>query len=130
MRSVDCSTDHRLLGSKVKRRPKGKNHPPTPQKSNLETRKINHPDITVALQNDLSKRQEQVAFTKGKTDNFWAKPTHRLRNLPKKLVNRKINNPGITVPSQTKSTEAAAFHEGQKVEKRSHRKSRETMPYM
>ena len=68
MRGAECSTDHFLLRSKVnlqvqrERRPQVKKSPKTGC-----VRKINNPDITLALQNEISKRLEQVAFTKGKT---------------------------------------------------------------
>ena len=47
-----------------------------PRARNLQkqdVRKINNAGITIALQNELSKRLEQAAFTKGKTEENWAK---------------------------------------------------------
>ena len=40
---------------------------------NLTVRKVNNPGITAALQNELSKRLEQVAFTNGEAEVNWVK---------------------------------------------------------
>ena len=39
----------------------------------MDVQKINSPGITVALQNEFSKCQEQVSLTQGKTEENWAK---------------------------------------------------------
>ncbi|KAL8581920.1 hypothetical protein ACOMHN_010294 [Nucella lapillus] len=87
MRGAECSTDHHLLRSKVnlqvrrKRRPQGKK---SPQKRDV--RKVNNPDVTAALQNELSKRLEQVDFTKGQTEENWAKLRNEVDTAAKETI--------------------------------------------
>ncbi|KAL8594075.1 hypothetical protein ACOMHN_016454 [Nucella lapillus] len=87
MRCAECSTDHHLLRSKVnlqvrrKRRPQGKK---PPQK--MDVRKVNNPDVTAALQNELSKRLEQVDFTKGQTEENWAKLRNEVNTAAKETI--------------------------------------------
>ncbi|KAL8594800.1 hypothetical protein ACOMHN_047517 [Nucella lapillus] len=87
MRGAECSTDHHLLRSKVnlqvrrKRRPQGKKPP-----KKLDVWKVNSPDVTAALQNKLSKRLEQVDFTKGQTEENWAKLRNEVDTAAKETI--------------------------------------------
>ncbi|KAL8568553.1 hypothetical protein ACOMHN_054703 [Nucella lapillus] len=87
MRGAECLTDHHLLRSKMnlqvrrKRRPQGKK---TPKK--LDVQKVNNPDVTAALQNELSKRLEQIDFTKGQTEENWAKLRNDIDTASKETI--------------------------------------------
>ena len=87
MRDAECSKDHILLRWKVnlqvrrKRRPRGKK----PSKK-LGIRNISDPSITIALQNELSRPLEQVAFAKGETEENWAKLRNEFDSAAKKTI--------------------------------------------
>ncbi|KAL8578108.1 hypothetical protein ACOMHN_055428 [Nucella lapillus] len=100
MRGAECSTYHHLLRSKMnlqvrrKRRSQGKK---TPKK--LDVRKVNNPDITAALQNELSKRMEQVDFTKGQTEENWAKLRNEVDTAAKETIDalKDITRTGLMI---------------------------------
>ncbi|KAL8609002.1 hypothetical protein ACOMHN_059933 [Nucella lapillus] len=52
----------------------------------LDVRKVNNPDVTAALQNELSKRLEQVDFTKGQTKENWAKFRNEVDTAAKETI--------------------------------------------
>ncbi|KAL8561348.1 hypothetical protein ACOMHN_040426 [Nucella lapillus] len=53
----------------------------------LDARKVNNPDVTAALQNELSKRLKQVFFTKGETEENWAKFRNEVDTAAKETIN-------------------------------------------